>query len=68
MCGHWQGEGEMGCGRWPGFEGGVGVGGQGGSEVILQVSKDHGAGGRHRQCECRKPSYNSCGAGAGGRG
>ena len=35
----------MGCRRWLGFEGGVGVVGQGGSEGIVQVWKDHGAGG-----------------------
>jgi len=37
MCGHWQGRGVMGCGRWLGFEGGIGVVGQGGSEGIVQV-------------------------------
>jgi len=36
-CGHWQGRGEMGCRRWLGFEGGVGVVGQSGSEGIVQV-------------------------------
>ena len=35
--GHWHGGGEMGCRRWLGFEGGVGVVGQGESEVIVQV-------------------------------
>jgi len=25
MCGHWQGEGEMGCRMWLGFAGGVGA-------------------------------------------
>jgi len=49
-------------------EGGVGVVGQGGSEVVVQVERDHGSGGRHGQCECRKPSYNYCGAGAEGLG
>jgi len=37
MCGHWQGGGGMGCRRWLGCEGGVGVVGQGGSEGIVQV-------------------------------
>ena len=37
MCGHWQGGGGMGCRRWLGFEGGVGVVGQGGGEGIVQV-------------------------------
>jgi len=37
MCGHWQGGGEMGCRRWLGFKGRVGVVGQGGSESIVQV-------------------------------
>jgi len=37
MCGHWQGEGEMGCRRWLGFGGRVGVVGQGWSEGIVQV-------------------------------
>ena len=36
-CGHWQGGGEMRCRRWLGFEGGVGVVGQGGSKGIVQV-------------------------------
>ena len=36
-CGHWQGGGEMGCRRWFGFEGRVGVVGRGGSEGIVQV-------------------------------
>jgi len=52
----WDVGGGMGCRL--GFEGGAGVVGQGGSEGIVQVRKDHGAGGRHGQCECRKPSYN----------
>jgi len=39
ICGYWQGEGGMGCRRWLGCEGGVGVVGQGGSEGpgIVQV-------------------------------
>jgi len=37
MRGHWQSRGGMVCRRWPGFEGGVGVVGQGGSEGIVQV-------------------------------
>jgi len=37
MCGHWQSEGEMGCRSWLGFEGGVGVVDQGGSEGVVQV-------------------------------
>jgi len=38
-CDHWQGEGEMGCRRLFGFEGGGGVVGQleGMSEGIVQV-------------------------------
>ena len=36
-CGHRQGGGEMGCRRWLGFEGGVGVVGYGESEGIVQV-------------------------------
>jgi len=36
-CGHWQGGGEMGSTRWLGFECGVRVVGQGGSEGIVQV-------------------------------
>jgi len=36
-CGHWQGGGEMGCGRWVGFEDRVGIADQGGSEGIVQV-------------------------------
>jgi len=37
MCGYWQGGGGMGCRRWLGCEGRVGVVGQGGSEGIVQV-------------------------------
>jgi len=37
MCSHWQGEDEIGCRRWLGFEGGVWVVGQGGSEDVVQV-------------------------------
>ena len=37
MCGYWLGGGGMGCRRWLGCEGEVGVVGQGGSEGIVQV-------------------------------
>ena len=68
MYDYWQGGGGMGCRRWLGCEGGIGGFGQCGSEGIVQVRRDHSARGRHGQYECRKPSYNYCGAGAEGLG